>query len=317
MALNQSNAHIPPVIAHFPFLQTVTERDRRWPRLVVMAAATPVVVALLTFVFVIALGEVTGGRMFDGVEGARLARSADYVLQLGAGLGAMALAVMLAARYVFARPIGTWMTAAPHFRWTLVLWGAASTAVGLAALMALDAMLIHNTQYELPIMDPTASLGLKLAYVGAVLVGLLVAATAEEAVFRGYVLQQTAAFTRNTWLLIGINAAVFALAHLEFDPAALVARALAGAVFAWAALRLGGLEFAIGAHVATNLMIALLQAPMLPEDPPAAGGLEDMVNEVLLAFYMVCIVEQTRKMPKLMGAISSRASTGLPSSGGL
>ena len=40
-------------------------------------------------------------------------------------------------------------------------------------LMALDAMLIHNTQYELPIMDPTASLGLKVAYVGAVLVGLL------------------------------------------------------------------------------------------------------------------------------------------------
>lgn len=305
------------MITHFPFLQTVTERDRRWPRLVVMAAATPLAVVALTFVFVIALGSMTDGKIFEGVQGARLERSADYVLQLGAGLGAMALAVMLAARYVFARPIGTWLTAAPHFRWMLMFWGAGATAVGLAVLMALDAALIHNTHYELPILDPTATFGLKFAYVGAVLVGLLVAATAEEAVFRGYLLQQTAAFTRNTWVLIGVNAAIFALAHLEFDPAALVARALAGAVFAWAALRLGGLEFAIGAHVATNLMIALLQAPMLPEDPPAAGGMEDMVNEVLLAFYMVCIVEQTRKMPRLMGAISSRASTGLPSSDGL
>src|SRR5690606_3594609 len=119
-----------------------------------------------------------------------------------------------------------------------------------------------------------------------------------------YVLQQTAAFTRNTWVLIGVNAVVFAIAHLEFDPAALMARALAGGVFAWAALRLGGLEFAIGAHVATNMMIALLQAPMLPEDPAVTGGLEDMVNEVLLVFYMAFVVERTRKMPRLMGSIS-------------
>ncbi|HEY9234092.1 MULTISPECIES: CPBP family intramembrane glutamic endopeptidase [Phenylobacterium] len=304
------------MITHFPFLQTVTERDRRWPRLIAMAAAMPLAVVVLTVAFIIVLGTMTDGRIFEGVQGAPLERSADYVLQLGAGLGAMALAVMLVARYVFARPIGTWLTAAPHFRWSLMFWGAGATAVGLSVLMALDAVLIHNTEYQFPILDPTASLGLKFAYVGAVLIGLLVAATAEEAVFRGYVLQQTAAFTRNTWILIGVNAVVFALAHLEFDPAALVARALAGAVFAWAALRLGGLEFAIGAHVATNLMIALLQAPMLPEDPPAAGGLEDMVNEVLLAFYMVCLVEQTRKMPRLMGAISSPASTGLPSSDG-
>ena len=33
------------VIAHFPFLQTLTDRDRRWPRIAVMAAAAPVAVA--------------------------------------------------------------------------------------------------------------------------------------------------------------------------------------------------------------------------------------------------------------------------------
>jgi len=314
MALRQACAHIRLVIAHFPFLQPVTERDRRWPRLVVMAAATPAAVVVLTFAFIIALGTLTGGEIFEGIRGARLERSANFVLQLGAGLGAMALAVMLAARYVFARPISTWLTAATHFRWRLLAWGAISTAFGLALLMAVDALLTHNTDYQLPIMDPTASLGLKFAYVGAMLVGLFVAATAEEVVFRGYVLQQTAAFTRNTWVLIGVNAVVFAVAHLEFDPAALTARALAGGVFAWAALRLGGLEFAIGAHVATNLMIALLQAPMLPEDPAVTGGLEDMVNEVLLAFYLVCVVEHTRKVPRLMAPISSPASAGLPSS---
>ena len=126
-------------------------------------------------------------------------------------------------------------------------------------------------------------------------------------VFRGYLLQQTAAFTPNVWLIVAVNAAMFALAHLEFDPAALAARALAGAAFAWAALRLGGLEFAIGAHVATNLMIALFQAPMLPEDGEVTGGLEDVFGEVMLAFYTVWAVEITRKMTRLMGPISSRA----------
>lgn len=306
MAQGAAPAHSRPVLAPFPFLQVVTDRDRRWPRVAAMAAATPAAVLLLSLLFAIVLGILTGGAMFEDTGGPRLQRSAIYVLQLGAGLGSMALAVMLAARYVFARPITTWLTAAPQFRWRLMLAGAALTVVGVAVLMLADALARHG-EFELPIFDPTASLSLKGFYAAAIVIGLFVAATAEEAVFRGYLLQQTAAFTRNTWVLIGLNAAVFAVAHLEFDPAALTARALAGAAFAWAALRLGGLEFAIGAHVATNLMIALFQAPMLPDDPEVTGELEDMVIEVLLAFYMVVIVELVRKSPRLMGSISSPA----------
>lgn len=306
MAQNAASAHSRPVLAQFPFLQAVTDRDRRWPRVAAMAAATPAAVMILSLVFAIVLGTLTGGAMFEDTGGPRLQRSAIYVLQLGAGLGSMALAVMLAARYVFGRPMTTWLTAAPQFRWRLMLTGAALTVMGVAVLMLLDGLVRHG-DFDLPIFDPTASLGLKGFYAAAVVIGLFVAATAEEAVFRGYLLQQTAAFTRNTWVLIGVNAAVFAVAHLEFDPAALTARALAGAAFAWAALRLGGLEFAIGAHVATNLMIAFFQAPMLPDDPEVTGGLEDMVVEVLLAFYMVVIVEVVRRSPRLMGSISSRA----------
>ncbi len=271
-----------------------------------MAAAAPVAVGVLSFAFAILLGILTDGRMFDGRPGPALERSAIFVMQLGAGLGAMALAVLLAARYVFGRPITTWLTAAPVFRWRLVLWGAGSTAAGVAVLMLADAM-TGNSEFHLPILDPASPVALRLVYAVAVFVGLMAAASAEEAVFRGYLLQQTAALTRNAWVLIAINAAIFALAHLEFDPAALTARALAGAAFAWAALRLGGLEFAIGAHVATNLMIAFFQAPMLPEDAPVTGTLDDMVGEVLLAFYTVWIVERTRKMPRLLGPISSPA----------
>jgi membrane protease YdiL (CAAX protease family) len=307
MAQTRAEEHSPPVLAPFPFLQAVTERDRRWPRVAAMAAATPAAVLLLSLLFAIVLGTLTGGAMFEDTGGPRLQRSAIYVLQLGVGLGAMGLAVLLAARYVFGRPITTWLTAAPHFRWRLLLAGAALTVVGVAVLMAGD-LVMHPGQFQMPLFDPTASLPLKAFYALAVVAGLLVAATAEEAVFRGYLLQQTAAFTRNVWVLIAVNAAAFALAHLEFDPGALAARALAGAAFAWAALRLGGLEFAIGAHVATNLMIAFFQAPMLPDDPEVSGGLDETVIEVLLAFYMVLVVELVRRSPRLMAPFGSTSS---------
>lgn len=294
------------MIAQFPFLQALTERDRRWPRLALMAAGAPLAVLILAMIVGMVLTILTGGEMFAVSDLPKLRRSAVYVLQLGAGLGALALAVMLAARVIFARKLITWLTAAPHFRWGLVGWGAAVTAAGVAVVMAAD-VLTGNGEFAPPILDPGSGLALKLFYVAAVLIGLFVAATAEEVVFRGYLLQQTAAFTQSVWVIVAINAGMFALAHLEFDPAALAARALAGAAFAWAALRLGGLEFAIGAHVATNLMIALFQAPMLPEDSEVTGGLEDVFGEVMLAFYTVWAVEMTRKMTRLMGPISSRA----------
>lgn len=271
-----------------------------------MALATPVVFFVLSIVISAVIALSVGGDIFAVTADPKLQRSAIYVLQLGAGLGGLAFGLMLAAHYIFARPMFSWLTAAPHFRWNLVLWGGALTVIGVAVVMTIDVLTL-NGEFEFPIFDPAYGLGLKLAYVVAVLVGLFVAATAEEIVFRGYLLQQTAALTRRTWVIIAINAAVFALFHLEFDPTALAARALAGAAFAWAALRLGGLEFAIGAHVATNLMIALVQGPMLPEDPGASGDASDVLGEVALALYMIWAVEITRKMPRLMGSISSRA----------
>jgi membrane protease YdiL (CAAX protease family) len=308
MARTYGRAHSRRVLAPFPFLDAVTERDRRWPRVAAMAAATPAAVMLLSLLFAIVLGILTGGAMFEDTGGPRLLRSAIYVLQLGLGLGVMGLAVILAARYVFGRPITTWMTVAPHFRWRLLLGGAALTVIGVGVLMLVDGLL-RPGDFQLPLFDPNSSLALKGFYAVAVVAGLFVAATAEEVVFRGYLLQQTAAFTRNVWVLIAVNAVAFALAHLEFDPGALAARALAGAAFAWAALRLGGLEFAIGAHVATNLMIAFFQAPLLPDDPEVTGGLDETMIEVALAFYMVVVVELVRRSPWLMAPLASRTPT--------
>lgn len=289
----------------FDFLSALTTRDRRWWRVAVMVGVAPVVCVLVTVPIVAILLAWSGDDVL--AAGPRLRTSAIFTIQLAAGLGALAAGVLLTARFVFRRPLVSWITAAPKFRWGLLVWAAGFTCAGLGVLMTVEALV--GARPDLPLLDPSSAPGLKLAYVACVLGALLVAAWAEEVVFRGYLLQQVGAFTHRTWPLIAISSVAFALIHLEFDPAALAARTLAGAAFAWAALRLGGLEFAIGSHLAVNLMIALVQAPMMPNDPPATGGLEDVTMQILLAAYIVLGVEVAARNRRLTGeaAISSPA----------
>lgn len=290
----------------FDFLAALTTRDRSWWRVLVMLGAAPAACFLVTIPLVAIVLSFTGGEVF--VEaGPRLQQSAIFTIQVAAGLSALAVGVIVSAKIVFKRHIVSWVTAAPRFRWSLLAWAAGFTSLGVAVLMAAGA--VTGDRPQLPLLDTTATPGLRLAYGACVLGAFLAAAWAEEVVFRGYLLQQISAFTHRAWVAIAISSVAFALIHLEFDPAALVARTLAGGAFAWAALRLGGLEFAIGAHLATNLMIALIQAPMLPDDAPFTGGLEDVTLQAMLAAYVVLGVEIAARNPRFTGgaAISSPA----------
>lgn len=288
----------------FDFLAPLTARDRSWWRVAAMVAMGPAVGLAFSLLLIGALVVLGDGTL--GGRGPRLQQSGIFLIQVAVSLVALALGVLYAAKLIFRRPIASWITAAPRFRWPLLVWAAGFTCFGVGVLMAADALMGEHP--ELPVLDPSASLELRLVYVAAVLCAFLAAAWAEEAVFRGYLLQQVAAFARRPWITIAVSSLAFALFHLEFDPAALAARALAGAAFAWAALRLGGLEFAIGAHLATNVIIALVQAPMLPNDAPFTGGLEDVTLQVILAAYVVLGVEIARRDTRLTeAAISSPA----------
>ena len=83
---------------------------------------------------------------------------------------------------------------------------------------------------------------------------------------------------------------LFSAIHLDPDPVAFVARAASGMIWAWAALRLGNLAFAIGAHLANNLFIALLLAPISEAAVPGQAlplstlGLEAVSLLVVLIF---------------------------------
>ncbi len=199
-------------------------------------------------------------------------------LRGGLVLAALAFGLLLVARPLLHRTIRSFNTTARRIRWGHLVFGLVSMGLVCGLLVLADRLLWpQDSDLSRSPLSWDAGAGLKLTYFAAAAFGILLAAWAEEVLFRGWVLQQTGAFTRNLPLILGLQAALFSLAHLSPDPGAFAIRVFVGLAYGWAALRLGGLEFAVGAHMANNLILAWF-----------VGGLVGMkdVEFTLIAFGM-------------------------------
>lgn len=191
----------------------------------------------------------------------RLYRESIFLSALAAILGGMALAILGAAAIVRWRSFSDLLWPGRRPSWRLLTGGFLFMAVAGLALWPFT-WLIEGQMEPGPVFNPHYLAESRLIYAGVAAVMLLLAAAAEEIVFRGVLLRVLGGLTRRAWLIVLINGLLFSLIHLDPDPAAFVARAVSGMVWAWAALRLGGIEFAVGAHWANNLLIALFGEPM-------------------------------------------------------
>ncbi|HEX8570135.1 MAG TPA: type II CAAX endopeptidase family protein [Caulobacteraceae bacterium] len=167
-------------------------------------------------------------------------------------LGIAAL-VLTAAVTVLRRPTRTFLTAARQFRWRHLAIGAVVGGSAVLTAAAVRTGLYGDPHQFIFTGETMAPFG--FAMLAAAVVVNVATGFSEEAIFRGWMMQQTAAFTRNLIVIVGLQAVVFALYHLEFQPEELLSRGLMGAAFAWTALRLGGLEFAMGAHASYDLAL--------------------------------------------------------------
>jgi membrane protease YdiL (CAAX protease family) len=86
---------------------------------------------------------------------------------------------------------------------------------------------------------------------------MAVGRTAEEIVFRGYLLTRVAAWVRRPWLAVCISALAFTLVH-HGNAAAYTAIALFGITFGAACIRAGTLAPMIGLHTAHDTLECLL-----------------------------------------------------------
>lgn len=180
------------------------------------------------------------------------------------------------------------LTAAPRFRGRMLLVGLALFIVALGPVIAIEVALTPESA-AFPLFTLAHTLPQRLGYVAISVVALVIAAGAEEVLCRGWLMRHTAAFTRNVWILLAVNGVLFSALHFpDVDPNAFIGRALMGMGFCYIVLRTGGIELAIGAHAANNILLLLFvqTLPLTPPPPEPLSPLSNVSTLVGVALYV-------------------------------
>lgn len=294
-----------------PFLDDLTPADRRvvpllltLPIGMIAAVLTAVIAGLAVFVaFAIVGGGVASiERLMEMIgrgETPTGLTAVAFVLTLLAFVnGAMALAFVGAAALLHRRRLRSYFTAAPRFRWRLLLLGLGLFAVTIGPLLLASAALDPKAPGA-PILSISPDLGVRLAYLAMVVTLLLVAAAAEELVFRGWLVKVIGSWFSNPRdggvqcvTIVVVSGLLFSAIHFDPNLDAFLMRLAMGVGLAWMTLRLGGIEFAVGAHAANNIVILLFVQPLtLKPDPPHGFPPETLVIAPLMLAGYVALAE--------------------------
>jgi membrane protease YdiL (CAAX protease family) len=237
-----------------------------------------------------------------GMEGAlpdtitRLADESVYVLVLGGILFALALAVLAAAAVAYGSPAADFLWPGRRFNpWDL---GVGFLAMACVGVILFPVYLWTGSEWAPPVLAPTYADWTRPLYLLASSIGLLIAAAAEEIACRGVLLRLTSQVSRHPIVLCVINGVLFSALHMDPDPVAFVARALSGAIWTWSAIRLGGIEFAVGAHLGNNLMITLFWQPLSAMEVGRDSDWIDLAPEVFVAVVTVIVIERLAGVPR-------------------
>ncbi len=184
----------------------------------------------------------------------------------GVNLGA-AVGFVFAAGAIHHRRITDYINRGQPVRWRLLLGGLVLVGGVMIAVTGVAAAL--GESLDPPLWKVSPNLVGRALYAAMAIALLILAAAAEELVFRGWLLKQSAAYVRDPIVLMALNGLLFAAIHFDPNIDAFLVRAAMGAGLTWMALRLGGIELGIGAHAANNAVILLLIRPMTtrPDSP--------------------------------------------------
>lgn len=295
------------------FIAELNPREKTFWRFVVTLVAGLVAgffVALLAgavalILLAAATGAVAGGLAAVRQGVAALLGAPDLRSSLALMLLATATNAPLAATFVgvaaliAGRRVLSYLTAAPRFRWRLLVLGLVLSFIVIGPLVAFGQILDPHASPP-PMLSLARTLPGRIGYVVACFALLIPAAAAEEVVFRGWLLRQSAALTRNPVFLMALNGVLFSAVHGEFAPDAFLTRWLMGAGFVYMTLRLGGVELSTGAHAANNILIVLFMQPLTLKPTPSAGiGLESLLEDAFLFLSYVVMAEVVIRWPPL------------------
>jgi membrane protease YdiL (CAAX protease family) len=286
------------------FLDDLTSDDRNVMRAlltvpigVVAALLAAVICGVAVFgVFAIggggvAFAEQLAGLISRGETPVGLTQISFMLCLLAVVNGGMALAFTGVAAMLHRRKLRSYFTTAPRFRWRLMLLGLGLFVALVGPLLAVSAILDPKVT-GLPILAVSPLLAQRLVFAVVVVALLLVAAAAEELVFRGWLLKVTGSFVRDPRVVLVLSGVLFSAIHFDPNLDAFLIRMAMGVGLAWMTLRLGGIEFAIGAHAANNILILLFIQPMaIKPEPPHAFQTEALIVAPLMLAGFVLMAE--------------------------
>ncbi|MCW2915571.1 MAG: family intrarane metalloprotease [Actinomycetia bacterium] len=230
-------------------------------------------------------------------------------------LGVLTPVVLLTVWVVQRRPVGSVVSVTGRVRWKW-LFICCALAIGFCATEFATSYVVTAIFTDEPLTAPKWA-GWDTFLLPAVVIVLLVPfqSTAEEFLFRGWVVQAIAACTletrkgpvgrafsvvfRTPWPALIISAAIFTSGH-GYTGWAMFDTFLFGLLAGWLAVKTGGLEAGIALHVLNNLMAFLL--------PAAAGDLAASMKQggapwyaflsdaVPLALYGLVVVLMARRL---------------------
>jgi membrane protease YdiL (CAAX protease family) len=269
-------------------LDRADPRYRWWKPLVVAALALVIYLALSALVLVLA--ELYARRTMDVGDYAAYNNQvsvANVVLTqplaiavLLASVAMMTPSLMLARLIVRAGGIGRLSSVAGGLRWR---WLAICVLPALAYVLAqvLASFVVVPAVTGDGLGAPTADIHQFLIALAVIVVLVPFQASAEEYVFRGFILQSVGGWVRWPVIAIACSALPFVFGHLYnwWGLGEILAFAL---VTAWLTIRTGGLEAAIVLHILSNLMALGVPAAGFDNLTVANGSPESLIIAVVL-----------------------------------
>ncbi len=206
------------------------------------------------------------------------------------------VAEALTVKFIHGRPFRSLITTAARVNWKRV-WQGAGIWLLVAALIALAEALLYPGRY---VFSFDVKVWVAIAFASFILIPIQ--SSAEEFLFRGYLLQNAGLKIKNFLLLSLLSGFLFTLPHLgnpeviEMGAPMTILYFAMGAFLAFITLKDNGLELALGMHASNNIFSSLfasytndaIQTPAL-----FTVGEFDMVFNIiallvgLAAFYLL------------------------------
>lgn len=169
----------------------------------------------------------------------------------------VAFALFLAVKFWHGRGALSVLTGAGRFRWRRFAYGVGAFGAIHLGLFAVALPFDGGIGFNAP------PLGTVLALVAVSIPVLFLQTATEEAVARGYLMQLLGSFRLPGIAILTLSSLIFAAAHLgnpemASDPTVFVGYFTIGFVFAWIAMREGGLELAAGGHFINNMFASVI-----------------------------------------------------------